>query len=56
MITHLGLQLKDEKIQGKFLQYDDAGENKTMESECKIKSFGVAFEYAGPRTPQRIGR
>jgi hypothetical protein len=24
-----------------------------LEDECKSKSLGIVFEYAGPRTPQR---
>jgi hypothetical protein len=40
----------------KFIRCDDAGENVSMKSDHDIKSFGVKFEFSGPRTPQRNGK
>ncbi len=39
----------------KFIRCDDAGENMAMKNDQGIKSFGVKFEFSGPRTPQRNG-
>jgi hypothetical protein len=39
----------------KFIRCDDAGENMTMKNDPEIKSFGIKFEFLGPRTPQRNG-
>ena len=40
----------------KFIRCDDAGENMSMKNDQGIKSFGVKFEFSGPRTPQRNGK
>jgi hypothetical protein len=40
----------------RFIRCDDAGENMTMKNDPEIKSFGVKFEFSGPRTPQRNGK
>jgi hypothetical protein len=40
----------------KFIRCDDAGENMTMKNNPEIKSFGIKFEFLGPRTPQRNGK
>jgi hypothetical protein len=40
----------------KFIRCDDAGENMTMKNDPEIKSFGIKFEFSGPRTPQRNGK
>jgi Reverse transcriptase (RNA-dependent DNA polymerase)/gag-polypeptide of LTR copia-type/Zinc knuckle len=51
--------LTDLKIAGinvKFIRCDDAGENMSMKNDHDIKSFGVKFEFSGPRTPQRNGK
>jgi hypothetical protein len=48
--------LTDLQIAGlnvKFIRCDDAGENVPMKSDQDIKSFGVKFEFSGPRTPQK---
>jgi hypothetical protein len=37
----------------KFIRYDNAGENMTIKNDPEIKSFGIKFEFLGPRTPQR---
>jgi hypothetical protein len=37
----------------KFIRCDNAGENVSMKSDQDIKSFGVKFEFSGPRTSQR---
>jgi hypothetical protein len=51
--------LTDLQISGlniKFIRCDDAGENVCMKSDQDIKSFGVKFEFSGPRAPQRNGK
>jgi hypothetical protein len=48
--------LTDSQIAGlnvKFIRCDDAGENVSMKSDQDIKSFGVKFNFSGPKTPQR---
>jgi hypothetical protein len=40
----------------KFIRCDNPGENMTMKNDPEIKSFGVKFEFSGPRTPQRNGK
>ena len=40
-------------INVKLIRYNDAGENRSMKDDHRIKSFGVKFEFSGPRTPQR---
>jgi hypothetical protein len=48
--------LTDLQIAGlnvKFIRCDDSGENVSMKNDQDIKSFGVKFEFSGPRTPQR---
>jgi hypothetical protein len=37
----------------KFIRCDDAGENMTFKNDPEIKSFGIKFEFSGPRTAQR---
>jgi hypothetical protein len=37
----------------KFIRCDDNGKNMTMRNDPEIKSFGIKFEFLGPRTPQR---
>jgi hypothetical protein len=37
----------------RFIRCDNAGEKMTMKNDPEIKSFGVKFEFSGPRTPQR---
>jgi transposase InsO family protein len=37
----------------RFIRCDNAGENMTMKNDPDIKSFGIKFEFLGPRTPQR---
>jgi hypothetical protein len=52
-ITSLILELRYQNIKFNILRFDDAGESKALENECKIKGLGIVFEYTGPRTPQR---
>jgi hypothetical protein len=40
----------------KFIRCDDAGKNMTMKNDPEIKSFGIKFEFSGPRTPQINGK
>jgi hypothetical protein len=40
----------------KFIRCDDAGENMTIKNDPEIKSFGIKFEFSGPRTSQRNGK
>jgi hypothetical protein len=45
--------LTDLQITGlnvKLIRCDDAGENVSMKSDQDVKSFGVKFEFSGPRT------
>jgi hypothetical protein len=54
--TRIKTLLTDLKIANqivKFIRSDDAGENMTMKNDPEIKSFGIKFEFSGPRTPQR---
>jgi transposase InsO family protein len=34
------------------IRSDNSGENMTMKNDPEIKSFGIKFEFSGPRTPQ----
>jgi hypothetical protein len=57
--TRIKTLLTDLKIANwivKFIRCDDAGENMTMKNDPEIKSFGIKFEFSGPRTPQRNGK
>jgi hypothetical protein len=40
----------------KFIRCDDTGENMTIKNDPEIKSFGIKFEFSGPRTPHRNGK
>ena len=40
----------------KFIRCDDAGENRSMKDDHRIKSCGGKFEFSGPRTLQRDGK
>jgi transposase InsO family protein len=56
--TRIKALLTDLKIANqivKFIRCDDAGENMTTKNDPEIKSFGIEFEFSGPRTPQRNG-
>jgi transposase InsO family protein len=35
---------------------DNASKNMTMKNDPEIKSYGIKFEFSGPRTPQRNGK
>jgi hypothetical protein len=48
--------LKFVGLNAKFIRCDDAGENLSTKNDLEIKSFGVKFEFSGPRTPQRNGK
>jgi transposase InsO family protein len=57
--TKIKTLLTDLKIANwilKFIRCDDAGENMTMKNDAEIKSYGIKFEFSGPRTPQRNGK
>jgi hypothetical protein len=57
--TRIKTLLTDLKIANrivKFIRCDNAGENMTMKNDPEIKSFGIEFEFLGPRTPQRNGK
>jgi hypothetical protein len=55
-IKTLLTDLKTANQNARFIRCDDAGENMTMKSDSEIKSFGIKFEFLGPRTPQRNGK
>ena len=40
----------------KYIRCDNAGENETLEKDCKDEGLGVTFEYTAPHTPQQNGR
>jgi hypothetical protein len=48
--------LKIAKWNVRFIRCNDAGENLTIKNDSEIKSFGIKFEFSGPRTPQRNGK
>jgi hypothetical protein len=52
-VKTLSTDLQIAGLNVKFIRCDDAGENLSMKSDQDIKSFGVKFEFSGPRTPQR---
>jgi hypothetical protein len=37
----------------RFIRCGNAGENMTMKNDPETKSFGIKFEFLGPRSPQR---
>jgi hypothetical protein len=37
----------------RFISCDNSGENMKMKNDPEIKSFGIKFEFSGPRTTQR---
>jgi transposase InsO family protein len=55
-ITTLSTDLKIANRNVKFIRCDNAGENMTMKNDPEFKSFGIKFEFSGPRTPQRNGK
>jgi hypothetical protein len=51
--------LIDEEISGsniKFIRFNDSGKNMTIKKDRESKSFGIKFEFSGPRTSQRKGK
>ena len=46
------LKIADENV--KFICCDDAGENRTMMDDNRIKIFGVKIEFSGPRNPHEM--
>jgi hypothetical protein len=51
--------LNDLKIANRnvtFIRCDNPGENITMKNDPEIKSFGIKFEFSGPRIPQWNGK
>jgi transposase InsO family protein len=55
-IKTLSTNLKIANQNVRFIRYDDAGKNMTIKNDPEIKSFGIKFEFSGPRTPQRNGK
>ena len=54
--THLKSLLKTLKSKGKqvkYIQYDNAGEHKTLKKYCKEN--GITLEMTAPNTPQHNG-
>ena len=43
-------------INTRYIRCDNAGENETLEKDCKNEGLGVSFEYTAPYTPQQNGR
>ena len=52
--SNIGSERSNIKV--KFLRYNDAGENKTLEDLFRDKGLGIKFEYLVLRTPQRNGK
>jgi hypothetical protein len=48
--------LKDKGIFVKFIRLDNAGENASVERDCKEKCLGINFEFSDLRIPQRNGK
>jgi hypothetical protein len=51
--------LTDSKIANRnvrLIRCDNAGKNMTMKNDPEIESFGIKFEFSGPRAPQRNGK
>jgi hypothetical protein len=40
----------------RFIRCDNARKNMTIKNDPEIISFGINFEFSGPRTPQRNGK
>ena len=56
VIIHFLKDLKlTEKKAVKFIRCDNAGENKTLENQCKDNELGINFKYMAPGTPQQNG-
>jgi hypothetical protein len=55
-IKTLLTDLKIANLNIRFIRCDDASENMKMKNDPKIKSFGIKFEFSGPKTPQRKGK
>ena len=45
-MTNLLTDLKIADVNVKFIRCDDAGENRSMKDDHRIKSFGVKFEFS----------
>jgi hypothetical protein len=37
----------------KFIRRYNSGKSMTIKNDPEIKSFGIKFEFSGPRTPQK---
>ena len=46
--------IKNRKVA--YIRCDNAGENKTLEEECKKEGLGITFEYTARNTPQQNGQ
>ena len=55
-IVALCKQLISDGKRVKFLQCDNAGENKKTEEACKNEGLRITFEYTAPNTPQQNGK
>jgi hypothetical protein len=47
---------KKHKTMVKYIRWDNAGENGSLEKECAKQGLGIQFEYTGQGTPQFNGR
>jgi hypothetical protein len=45
--------LTESEIKVDFPSCNDSGVNRSINDNFDVKSFGVTFEFSGPRTPQR---
>jgi hypothetical protein len=55
-IKTLLTDLKTANQDVRLIRCDNASENITMKNDPEIKSFGIKFEFSGPRTTQRNGK
>ena len=46
--------LRNRKV--RYIRCDNAGENKTLEYECRKEGLGITFEYTARNTPQQNGQ
>lgn len=44
------------KVDVKVIRCDNAGENLSLEKECKKRGMGIKFEFTAPGTPQQNGK
>jgi transposase InsO family protein len=56
LIEHIMDLEAKEGVKVKYIRCDNAGENLSLEKECKRRGLGITFEYTAPNTPQQNGK